>query len=636
MAVKKTVEIDVDAKDAIKNVDGFTKSVNDADDAVKDLNKDLKDTGDEAKDLGKKTSSGGKAAGGGIGFMSKAFKGLGVSIKAAGIALVISLFGALFNALKENQVVMDAVNKVFTTISIVMSSVVNALINAYESAKNATGGFDALGKVIHGILTLTITPLKLAFFGLKLGIQELQLAWEKWVGDADPKRIQEIEGSIQETKQAIQDTADAAVEAGSDIYNNFSEAVGEVTTLATESVRQVSQVSIESARQQADALVELRKQAELAEVRNQGLIEQYDRQAEQLRQIRDEERNSLSERIEANERLAQVLDEQERVMLENANIQVRLAQAELRRNNNTENQRALIEAQNELLAIQAQVEGFRSEQKANELALDKERLELERTITDAQLEADAILREANQSLSDDKLEQLRMERQVIEENYNAEAELIANRLAQLEEAGQMETQMYADLQAEKIVLDADYRASAIENENEIAKEKIELAKKEREAKIALAGDVLSAVAAFTAEGSALGKGVAIAQATIDTYKGATNALANTPLPAPFPQIAAAAVIASGIAQVRKIAATKIPTAAGVSSPSVGAGGGVAATGITAPQLSIGDVNPQLNQIQQSIDNQNQRPVRAQVVSEEVSSGQALDRRTLQTATFGGG
>jgi hypothetical protein len=58
--------------------------------------------------------------------------------------------------------------------------------------------------------------------------------------------------------------------------------------------------------------------------------------------------------------------------------------------------------------------------------------------------------------------------------------------------------------------------------------------------------------------SAAGKSLAIAQSTINTYQAATNALANTPAPPPFPQIAAGVTVAAGLMQVRKIMATPPP------------------------------------------------------------------------------
>ena len=46
----------------------------------------------------------------------------------------------------------------------------------------------------------------------------------------------------------------------------------------------------------------------------------------------------------------------------------------------------MTEALNEKKAVEAQIAGFRSEQKSNDLALDREKLELEQSITDAESE----------------------------------------------------------------------------------------------------------------------------------------------------------------------------------------------------------------------------------------------------------
>jgi hypothetical protein len=59
----------------------------------------------------------------------------------------------------------------------------------------------------------------------------------------------------------------------------------------------------------------------------------------------------------------------------------------------------------------------------------------------------------------------------------------------------------------------------------------------------------------------IGKALAISQATIQAYLAFTNALANTLLPPPFPQIAAAAALAAGLGAVAKIVAQKQPTKA---------------------------------------------------------------------------
>ena len=69
------------------------------------------------------------------------------------------------------------------------------------------------------------------------------------------------------------------------------------------------------------------------------------------------------------------------------------------------------------------------------------------------------------------------------------------------------------------------------------------------------------------EGTVVGKALAIADATINTYVGATKALRE--LPPPFSYIAAATTIASGLMSVNNILSTQVPASAGVSDTSGG-------------------------------------------------------------------
>ena len=121
--------------------------------------------------------------------------------------------------------------------------------------------------------------------------------------------------------------------------------------------------------------------AQLLNAENQGLIEKYDVQAEQQRQLRDDTSLSIEERIEANRRLGEILDEQTEIMLKNSQVAVDAARAALKGNeDNIELQTALQEALNEQGAIQARVTGQRSEQLTNENALLEEQKELNKEL----------------------------------------------------------------------------------------------------------------------------------------------------------------------------------------------------------------------------------------------------------------
>ena len=105
----------------------------------------------------------------------------------------------------------------------------------------------------------------------------------------------------------------------------------------------------------------------------------------------------------------------------------------------------------------------------------------------------------------------------------------------------------------------------------------------------LAGQVLSGISANLKQGGAAAKAIAVAQATIDTYRAATAAFASTaanPVSIAFPAapfLAASAAVAMGIANVRKILAVQ---------PSTSGGGGSTPTASTAQAPSFGSAQPQ--------------------------------------------
>lgn len=175
---------------------------------------------------------------------------------------------------------------------------------------------------------------------------------------------------------------------------------------------------------------------------------------------------------------------------------------------------------------------------------------------------------------------------------------------------------------------------AFDKETAAARTQIEVA--QQQAKLAVISDALGTLAQAVGENTAAGKALAVAQAIINTYQGATLALAT--YPPPFGAIAAATVIAAGFLQVKKIVSTKVPKPPGTNlkggSASSGAGG--ASASITPPQIQTAAA-AQGNtgtQIAQTIAESTSKPVQAYVVSTEVSSTQALDRRTNSAASFG--
>jgi len=176
-------------------------------------------------------------------------------------------------------------------------------------------------------------------------------------------------------------------------------------------------------------------------------------------------------------------------------------------------------------------------------------------------------------------------------------------------------------------------------DKETAAARIEIERAQQEVKMGIISNALGAIANAVGANTVAGKALAIAQATIDTYMGANKALGT--YPPPFGAIAAGTVILSGLMNVKKIVSTQIPKVPGQTGGGGSAGSAPNITPptiptIAAPQINTtGGMNPS-SQIAQTIAASQSRPVRAYVVSGDVSSQQALDRRTSVAATFSGG
>ena len=368
------MEVKSNIKNVTKETDKLGKSIGKASDETKDLDKGLEETG-------KSGSKGFKAIG-------TAVKGFGMALKAAGIGLLIGLFVALKEAMERNQKVMNVVNTVMTTISTTFNQVVDVLVDTYNWVTKSSDRFDGLGKVLKGIMTLALNPLKISFYAIKLAVQQLMLAWEKSpLGKGDEGKIAALTGEIGKTQTTIQGLAADMVDAGKSIVNNFGDALSEIGAIATKVVDGVKDISIKANYEMAQATVAAQNNAKLAEAQLQGLIEKNDLLAETQRQIRDDETKTFAERIAANEELGRVLDKQEVDMLKLADARVAAAALELSANkDNVDLQVAYQQALNDRAGVEAQVAGFRSEQMTNEVALSKELLEAQRELLLAGLE----------------------------------------------------------------------------------------------------------------------------------------------------------------------------------------------------------------------------------------------------------
>jgi len=580
--------------------------------------------------------------------LSKGFKGLGLALKATGFGVVMKIVDALSDALMRNQEIADVVNTVFTAIGIVFKQISDVMLDVFKNVSDATGGFDALQKVIGGALSIAINIAVGAIQGMMLGVKKAQLAWEEsFLGDKNPETIKRLQSEIEEVGNKLDETGGRIKKAGSDIAENFAEAVGEVGELATGVAEGVSdaieKIDVKSAISNAKRVVQNKKNYGLLEAQSRRLIEQYDLEAETQRQIRDDDRKSIQERIKANDELGKVLNKQAEE--EKNAIQTRINALENQvalEGESVELTNELYDLNTELLAIDAKVAGFKSEQLVNEAALQKENIELTKAQQESenklsierkrfnaeQIEDEVLKLERLKEIDEEErvLESARLQAIVDNANAGTQAKIDAQiALAEFEEQSRQQT-----IEREKELSDALNKQVEENNKNE--KKWADLTAKDKK-EIALDG--LNTLTNVLGKQSALGKAAAIANATISTYESATSAyksLAPIPIVGPvLGGIAAGAAVVSGIANVKKISSTQVP----------GGGGGGGATP-SAPQIPTSPSTPpsfnvvgqsSTNQLANAIGGQSQQPVQAYVVANDVSTAQSLDRNIVEGASI---
>jgi len=621
MAQKIEVEFELKYKDALKNIDKLKKEYSKLEKEVVTANEKTADSL-EAVEKGAKDSA-------------KGVKKVGVSLKSLGAAtgvifLLQKAFEFVSSAVQENQQVMDGLNVVFKTAQIIFNEVLGVITNVYNSVSSASENFDALGKVIGGLLTLSVTPLKVAFYGIQLGIQAAQLAWEQSVfGDGDPETIKALNESIAETKANLKEVGDAASDAAGVVVTNFAEAVSEAGAIGSQLVEGVKEISVDAALETAKANQALEKSALLASAQSRILLEQFDRQAELQRQIRDDETKSIAERQEANNKLNDILDKQETEMTKNAQLVKAAAQAQFNLTGKTEDYVAVLDAEAEIQAVAATVTGFRSEQQTNANGLTKEATEL----TNAQAESESALTIAKERLiaEDIKNELLRL--QELQRIDGIEKEQETKRLQAIVDNAAAGTQAKVDAEIALNEFKQQSDEQDVARAKEISAARIEITNKEAEAKKKNLDDtanVLQSFSAIAGEETAAGKAFAVAAATINTYRGVSDALAAvtvTPFETALKFANAAAIGVAGIANVKKILSVQVPGGGGT--PSAGV---PTTTTAQPPAFNVVGASGE-TQLADAIGGQTQRPTRAFVVSNDVTTAQELDRNIIEGASI---
>ena len=474
-------------------------------------------------------------ASGGFKKMGTAVKGIGTALKAAGIGLVVALLAKLGEVFSKNQKVLDTFNTAMTALSIAFNDLFSFIdnnigtITGYfkELFENPKEKIIELGKAItEGLYNRFIELLDV--FGL--------------VGKS---LIQLIKGDFSEALETIKQAGKETVDVFTGVDESFDKVSETITTYTKNTL------------DQAKAITATTKAAELAAVEFAKLNAQYLKDAEVQRQIRDDETKTFTERIEANKELDKILAEQQKAQKEQIQLQINAAQAQYDINASQENLIALEQEKVAMLELEETITGQLSEQKTNQVALEKELLE-----TQNELRAEG-------------LSGIERELEELETAYKLKLDMARKSNVDIKDI----TEQY-EKQKEQVVQSG--------------------VNAQLDAYSALTG----ALGALAGEN----KELAIAQAIMDTYAAANAVLKDPTLVGPARFASAAAVIATGLANVQSIMNTQVP----------GGGGG----GGSAPNVASAQPAPQMMSGSFELSNTAApEPMQAYVVSDDITNNQ---------------
>ena len=610
MAIEKNIVIGAD-------LSGLETKLGELIDLLKTSQEQANKTSDQLNDINEKVDNIGKNSKNSsknVKTLADRFKGMGVAIKAAGIGLLLAAMDILKELFDNNQKTVDFFNTTFNTLQVAFSDFA-------KWVESNTSTFTGFFKAIFENPKESLLELgKVLQEGIVARFEQL-LEVLGYVGKA---MLAVVKGDFMGAMDAMKEAGKQSADVLTGVDGSF-EAVKETIKNTVKAVVNYTKETIK----QGAAMTETNKQAEIAEVLMQGLIEKYDLQAEKLRQVRDEERNTIADRIKANEDLKGVLDEQEAAMLGNAQtiLAAKARQLELDKDN-IEFQKEYIAAQNELVGVEAQVAGFRSEQLMNEMALQRELVDLQ--ISKAENATEVAEIEGQAAIASE----LNLKKQLtLEEEFNKKQYEL--RLANLESQKGLYiegTQAYQDMVGEIAILEAE-RTAQLEEEGQ---KRTEFDKGVADANLQMTGDALGAIndlaQAFLGDDEKnaekafkINKALGISQAVVSTAQAVMAQLA-----VPQDALTGANFVKAGIA-----AATGAAQIATIASQRFGDTSGGTDTNIPNPSAST---SPSFNVVGQSgtnalLQSLQNNPVKAYVVGSDVTSQQQLDRNRINQVSF---
>ena len=609
MAVTKTFTLKFDTDDAEKELKGLEKEVGKVDNKVKDTSASTSEMTSQLDKLTGGAVGGFKKMAGSLKLVTTGFKSMRVAIISTGIGALIIGIVALTAAFKGSEEGQNKFNKIMTVIGALTGNLVDLLadlgegiINTFENPKQAITDFanlikDNIVNRFEGLVELIPQlgkAIKLLFSGefKEAGKVAANAAAKVALGVEDI--TDKIEGAIDKVKEF----ADEQIKEG--------KAAAKVADMRAKADKIERNLIVERSKLESEiALLRLKSREEdkfTAEERKQALLDAQvledsllDKETEYLELRRDAQ---IQENTFSRSNKENLTKEAEAIAAVNRQVASRA---------NTARQ-----VQREVNTISKQIQAQNKADAAAEKAINDAKIAETKTRLDAigKIQKEFITKQQDLE-AETEIQKIQLEKE--------------RKLKELEDLG---AHFIAKAQVAMFYENKIQGVKDKNAEDDLKKEKIL-----QNQKIAIVGQTFGTMAAILGENSKAGKAFGIAQALTNTYLGVTEVLGNdTTLPEPFGTIqkvsSIAGVLATGFAAVKSIKSVK-PGGGGGGTPSLSGGGGSAPT---PPAFNVVGASGE-SQLADAIGGQTQRPSRAFVVANDVTTAQELDRNIIEGASI---
>lgn len=415
------LELEVDSTGAVQSIE----KVNDG----------LKKTEDTA---GKIKKSADKSAGG--------FKAMGTAIKASGIGLLVAAFAFLKDVISSNQKVLD-------TFSAVLGVAADMIRDAFSYI------MDNGGAVVDWFKAIFDDPVQaLKDFGQAL-IDNVIERFNSFL-DTLGFLAEGVKNLFTGDFTAALDSFKNAAKESVDVLTGVDDSVNKVTEAVSAGVDAL----VDYTKKSYDAnmaLVQLQNNAKLAAAQQARLAEQYDRQAELLRQQRDDENRSITDRMKSNDELLEVLKKQEKAELSAAQAQVAAAQATYEHSQTIDNQVALTAALANADGVRSKIAGLMTEQQMNQMSLTRDYNAMLKSQTESVTELNiASQRFAADAIKND-IDRLNAQRTVLEQEKTLQLQRLQSEVDKYNEGTQAKVDAQIAYNSKKQELDQALATNSI-------------------------------------------------------------------------------------------------------------------------------------------------------------------------------